>query len=245
MADKFIFLICDPIDADVEFGMSSPNVLGVFPKQQTWELEVKDCCLLFKVCPDKDIPEPIRNVNEKFAPVLKEWNNIGNFSTEIRWTPKSYTFTDAVISRFPEPPGGLLTGIIENIDEIFIEGAKGIMVEPKYKAKYGCQMNLYSSSIGKKGIPIEIPEKYKEYIRLKNYYKVDDIYWTVACSKIGCPEMDIFGCAIYWDDDMAKAIEGCIEAAENIVCSNYTFAADSVEKAKKTLEGIKKYGFSF
>lgn len=244
-ADDFVFLICDPINADIEFGMTSDCVYGQFPKKQSWEIEVKDTCLLFKVCEDKDIPKPIRTVNEKFSPILKEWNHLGNFSTEIRWTPKSYTFTDAVVARYPEPPGGLKTGIIENIADIIIEGAKGILIEPIYKAKYGCQINLYSSTVGKHGMNIEIPKEFQPYIRLKNYYKKKDLYWTVAFKKVGSPEMNIFGNAIYWDNDLDKAIEGCTKAAESILCRDYTFAGDSVDKAKKLIEELKVHNIIF
>ena len=244
-SDSFEFLVFDPIKCKAEIGWDGYSVNGKMPDKGIFGLEIKDAGWAGVTWDKKHFPPAINEVNEKFGKALAEYNNCGMFSTEIRWNSDTdFKFTDPVIDRSPEPPGAWQTSCITNFGDIIVGACDGIIVEPEYIDDYGCQIILKSESVSDSGLNLQIPDKYKDLVRLKAYYEDKGEYYVIPFKKMNIT-MSEFGATIGWGKTVDAAIEMALEAAENIICDDYYYAKDAGDKAKTILDDLYSFGIKF
>ena len=232
------FIIEDGIKSIAEVGYDGYSVKGQMPNEQIWGIETKDCSYVGTHVPKAQIPTPINETNEKFNRVLGKYNHIGFYSTEIRVGEdgKDY-YTDPCV-RAGSPPSATYLEMITNWDEIIIGGCKGELVEPKFKAKYGCELILKSTYCYTNYLTITIPKEYKDNVKLKGSFTIDGMEYIVPFSQGGINEMDAFGSVVVVGDNIDNILQEAIKIAGSIDCYGLTFDADALNRSKESIQKI-------
>lgn len=176
LKNKFTFFVLDAIPADVETGMDS-WFIGGWPKKVFHALEHKDKSLIGGMQDFAEVAEPVREINEAFAPVLSEYGYQGPFSTEVRIGEKPY-FTDATC-RFASPVSQIQTALITNLPEVIWGGAHGELIEPEYDHAFGAQVLITSDREESEWLTFDMPDELRPHIKASFSCEIDGIL-TIA-----------------------------------------------------------------
>ena len=228
------FIVEDDLPDCVEVGLDTYCIDGEWPEQVMVGIEVKDLGYVGEVKAWKDIPEPIRRWNEKMAAELNAYGVRGFVSTEKRICGEPFMI-DATM-RQPSPPGELYQGIITNLPEILWEGANGVMVQPKYAGKWGCEVILKSEWAKEEPIRVDFPPEFKDQIKIFNSVILEGALHVIPQGD----SMAEFGAVIGWGDTLKEAVDMVRKAGESIVAHKFKFALGPVELAQEQMAEINE-----
>lgn len=172
MKEQITFYVFWPIDTDLEDGVDTYCIDGVFPKRVLHGMECKDKSFIGTMCDFDELPDPVREVNEKFAAVLKDYR--GFFSTEVRILPDKFYFIDPTC-RAPSPPHQLQTELWGNYADILYSGALGKCIDPEETAKFGVQALLSYKRNSTEWVSFKIPESIERNVKCGFCCKVDGL----------------------------------------------------------------------
>ena len=92
--EMITFYVFDPIDTDIEDGCDAYCIDGKYPSLVLKGMECKDKSFLGTMMKYDEMPEQLREVNDKFAAALRQYDYRGFFSTEVRILPDKFYFID-------------------------------------------------------------------------------------------------------------------------------------------------------
>src|SRR5215831_2943406 len=165
------FAVQDEVSDAVELAEDTYTVDGKFPDTWVHGLEIKGLGLVGKVKSYVEVPQPLRDVNAKLAPVLAKDRFRGMLSLEgLYGKNHEYRVTDPCC-RLGSPSNELLQLIFEGWGEVFYEGAEGHLVELKPMAKYGFIVMVYSEHAGQHWQPISYPKAIDKWVTLRFPYR--------------------------------------------------------------------------
>src|SRR5208337_2045079 len=118
------------------------------------------------------------DIYERLAPTLESYQYRSLFALESRVGAKGMWLADPCC-RFGSPVSELELELITNLPEIMWEGANGTLIDPTYKAKYGCEVLIKSSWAAEKPMLIEFPEEYRNQIKLRYAAKFGNETWIL------------------------------------------------------------------
>lgn len=237
--NKMELLIQNPIDAEIEVGYDGFMLNGEYSGNCLVGYEIKDKCYVATV---KEQPcDIVKYINDAFAPVYKKLGYQGAYSTEIRVTKDGTPYFIDPTCRFGSPPGELMSEIYDNYAEVIWSLAHEELLTPEPAAKYGAQMILTSDWYrDSHEICFEYPKKYKDNIKLSNYYKEGGRTYIVPNDT-----EQYFGSVVTIADSIEEALEQLEEICESIVCEKLDYASDVLEEAKEQIEKGKQFGVEF
>ena len=206
------FVVEKAINDAVEIGYDGYSIDGKFPKGALVGVEVKDKAFVAKAMNYSQLPERVRDVNNKLSPLLKGYGYRGFISTEIRCTEDDHAYLIDPCTRCGSPPSELYQVMIENLADIVWEGADGIVIEPEYSHKWGAQVMLLSQWADKNWQQIDFPESIRENVKLRNMTMIEGHYYVIP-QWTGMPEI---GAVVAFGDTMEAAIEECKRLAEMV-----------------------------
>lgn len=239
LASEIEFCLEDNIDSIAEIGYDGWCVNGKMTNGQIYGLEVKDCGYIGKASNYSEIPTPIKLVNDKFASVLQKYNHTGFYSTEVRYCKDGKTYYTDPCVRSGSPPSNVYMKMVSNWNEIIDKGTQGILVEPKFVAKYGCEIILKSNYCNGNTLPVIIPDEYKENVALKGAYHMNGKDYVIPFLQAGIKDMESFGSVVVIGDNLDEIMNKAIEIANSIDAPGLYFAENALEKAKETLNELK------
>lgn len=159
------FIIQDGIPTKVETGYDGFTVDGKFPETALFGIEVKDMGYIGEVRKYKDLPEGVKEVNKELSDALKSYGYRGNISTEIREGEDGKHYLIDLTCRFPYPPSNLMLEIWDNIAECIYEGAKGNLVDMKFRAKYGIEIEMFSDTAEEEYYTLFYPKEIQQWLK--------------------------------------------------------------------------------
>lgn len=231
-------LVQDPIDSECEAGWDGWVVDGQFTKNALCGYEVKD--KLFVASVQEEPAEIVSVVNDKFAQLYKELNYRGAHSTEIRITKDGVPYYIDATQRVGSPPGELMSEIYENYAEVVWQVAGGELPLPIPKKKYGAQAILSSDWYkDDHEMYIEFPEKYRDNIKLSNFYVRDNKTYIVPNET-----EQYFGSVVAVGDTIEEAIEKVKEICEAVKAEKL-HCEDDFDDAVEVIECGRKFGIEF
>jgi len=233
------FCLEDNIDSIAEIGYDGWCVNGKMTNGQIWGLEVKDCGYVGKASNYSEIPTPVKLVNDKFSAVLQKYNHTGFYSTEVRYCKDGKTYYTDPCVRSGSPPSNVYMKMVSNWSEIIDKGTQGILVEPKFTAKYGCEIILKSNYCNGNTLPVIIPDEFKENVALKGAYHMDGKDYIIPFLQAGIKDMESFGSVVVVGDNLDEIMNKAVEIANSIDAPGLYFAENALEKAKETLNELK------
>ena len=236
------FIVEDPIEDAVEYGYDGFCIDGEFPEKTLSGAEIKDLGYLGKVKPMKDISPLITDALKKVAPYLKKKKYRATISTESRITKDKKSYVIDWTQRFPSPPGEIYHELWLNFTDILWHGADGILVEPKFATKYAAEAVIQSSwAAGDGEQAIYVPEEIRQWVKLKNLYKHNDIYYFLP---VGGGYKEIGG-VVALGDSMEDCIKKLKEYSEKIEGYKIDIPVGSIDKAMDELKKGESLGIKF
>lgn len=236
------FIVEDDLgdDTHVEIGYDGWNIFGQWPTTSALGYEIKGEALAAIVKPYADFPKPVLAVNEKLAPVLKQYGYCGAISTELRVSEKGEPFLIDPCARFGSPPGELECELWTNWPEIVWEGVHGNVVDPKPAAKFGFELMLYSNWVSKHWAPIITDPENRKWVKLafSAHLRHDNVIPQMFQStKIGA--------VIGLGDTLDDAIDECVKHAEGITGLEVEYDLNAIDKARETIEQGESHQIDF
>lgn len=236
---ELVPFICEHgIEDAVEGGIDTYVIDGQFPEVALLGFEIKGVGLVGVVKEYKDMPEPILEVNRKLAPLLKDYQYRGFFSTEVRITKDGTPYLIDPCCRCPSPPSELYQELYVNLAEILWEGADGKMVTPEISAICGVQANIYEDRASKESIAVLVDGDADQWVKLRNCCRINGIDYVLPL-EIG---LDNIGAVVGVGDTVIEAVGDCKAHAELVHPSNMDIHLDALGKAIAEIEELQEFG---
>ena len=187
-----------------------------------------------------DMPQPIIDVYNKFRPSLNRYNHTGFYSSEIRVGEDGIDYYTDPCMRAGSPPSNVYMDMITNWDEILLGGARGELIEPKFKGTYGCEIILKSTFCNKNFMPISFPTELKEFIKLKGNILLDNEDYIIPFEQAGIVDMEAFGSVVVIGNDLDTIVNQAMEIVDEIKCYGLLYSEGALDNAKQSIERIEE-----
>ena len=234
------FIVEDDIPDAVEVGVDCFTVDGLYPAQTFGGIEIKDAAFVGSMQKWANIPEPVTRVNALLSPALKRYQYRGPLSTEIRIDKKNDPYCIDLTCRLPSPPNEIYQELYTNLAEMVWGAARGIMVNPKPLAKFGCQVMMRSKGAWAdcNWVPFDIPKKFRRNVKLLYPAQIEGRYYAIPQGE----ESDIVGSVVGWGDTLDKARDMVKEVADELSAISIKVPVDVLDEAEGELEKSAKQG---
>jgi len=238
LGENIEFIVEDSIESVAEVGYDGFTVNGLMSNNVIWGIETKDCSYIGTGTTNDLAPQPVQEVNSNYQSILQKYKHTGFYSNEIRVgnDGKNY-YTDAAM-RAGSPPSATYLDLISNWDEIIIGGCKGELIEPKFKAKYGCELILKSNYCYKNYLPITIPDEFRDNVKLKGSFRYNNQDFIVPFDQGGVMEMDAFGSVVVIGDNVDAILSQSIKIADSLEAYGLNYDKDALNRTKKSINDI-------
>ena len=236
------FIVEHKVESVVEAGYDGFCIDGQFPKTCLTGVEIKDAGYLGAVRDYKKLSDPVREVNDKLAPFLKEAEYRQFFSTEIRVAEDGTPYLIDLTTRCPAPPSALYWEMIANIGDIIEAGADGELVEPEWTAKYGALAIIKSDFAAKRHCPVSVDPKVEQWIKWRNYACIDGQGVIIPTDGVDMVEI---GDCIGIGDTIEEAILACQEHAEGVDGFNVVVHCEAIIDGLAEITNAEEHGIEF
>lgn len=169
------FVICDPIDTEIEAGMDSYCIDGKFPSMVVQGYESKDKGYIATLQQYSSLPDEISVVNEKLAPLLGQYRYRNFFSTEIRVKDGDSYLIDPCC-RAGKPSSESQLELYQNVGEIVWAGSQGELVDPIPAAKFSVEAVMCLKADKQVWGTIEVPKEIRQWVKLSNCCYINDTF---------------------------------------------------------------------
>jgi hypothetical protein len=166
-----VFVLEDSIGDAVEVGLDCAVVKGEFPDTVSYGYEDKGAGYLGRVVKWKDLPKPLKEVAEKFQPVLKERAYTGWFSMEVRVTKEGIPYFIDPACRCGLPPSESYVELFSNWPEFVLNGANGKLTDLKPTGKFSAQIQMTAEFAREHYLAWDIPESERRWVKLQNHFR--------------------------------------------------------------------------
>lgn len=175
LADLTRFLVCEPIDTEIEIGGDTYCIDGQYPKHIMEGYEWKDKSVFGRLKPFAEAADCVREVLEAFAPVLGHYGYRNYFSAEIRVKDDGKFYFLDPCCRGPLPMSWSQCELYQNLAEIIWEGANGTLVEPEFDDTYSCECILSVTGDRRMWASIAVPDDLKDAMKISDCCKAGDV----------------------------------------------------------------------
>jgi len=243
LREQIEFLVQDPIGDDdmVEFGCDTFFAGGKFAENMLCGIETKDCSYTAKFINIKDVPEPIKVINTAFTEAFSAVGYQQHFSTEIRYGKEKKPYFIDSTCRMPHPPVELMQYMYENIADIYMGLGMGQIVEPITKYKFGVQVIIHSEFSEDHFISVEIHEKYRNNVFLKNYVVIDGVPRVIPQPY----KLQEIGAVVACGNTLEEAIENVKGIIGDVKTRHLDFPSDKLDEVFDHIELMDKLGVNF
>ncbi len=240
-----VFVVQDAIDDEegspvVEIGYDGWSVDGQFPTRSYSGYEAKNENYLGSEMAYDDLPEAVKLVNEKMAPVLKGYGYRNFWATEIRIKNDVPHFIDPTCRQAGMTQEHLVLGTCRNLPEVIYRGAAGEMVEPEFTSQFAAEATLhYTGPGGNHGWKtLRVPDAIADKVALYRYCMAEDAYHFPPAKndEVGviCGNGDSIEAAI---EDLKEGFDEFGEEPVKIELSGFAELIEEIDKAEK--EGLE------
>lgn len=232
------FIIEEPVASECEVGFDGLVVDGQYSKPAMIGFEAKDAGYLGKVF--DTLPPEMQKINDKFAPLFKDWKAKTFYSNEIRITKEGvWYYTDPTI-RCAHPPFAAQTEIISNLGQLIFSASSGHSIPPKFSAKFAAALLVKSSNLQDGWVRgLSFPKELKHLVKLQSATSHNGVISVIPESFIACT-------AVGTGDTIEEAVDQAIEVAESVEVDGKYVDYKALEKLQEeTIPAAEKFGIKF
>lgn len=236
------FIVEDLIEDAVEIGYDGPCIDGQYPEHASCGIEVKDKGYVAHYHAIADMPEQVRDLNERLGKMLKRSKYRQFLSYEARVTKDGTAYLIDPCLRFGSPPSQLYTYAWTNLADILWHGADGEVVDPVSRGEWGAELMLQSAgwAAHEEWQPVDFPKGIADQVRIANPVGIDG---RMYCAPQGYA-LDVVGAASATGDTMQEAIEACKAVAEQVEGCFLDVPMSSFDDAEQEIATLKDYGIT-
>jgi hypothetical protein len=237
MGSEAMFIVEEQIDTEAEIGFDGMFTNGQYRKKCLYGVEIKDCGYCGKVIDYDSLPKVLKEINEKFAPILEKAGYCNFISTEVRMAKDGTGYFIDPAMRMPSPPGEIYGNLITNIGELMFQASLGRNIEPEHSDLFGMQAIIWSQWSNNNWNNIEIPDDIKPYVKIKNLFKVGN--------KLGIapPMKDLvqIGSIVCTGSSIKECVKKIMEYSDKLKGIDLVVKTDELDKAVETFAKAEKY----
>lgn len=236
-----IFILEDPIDDAVEVGIDGAVVEGEFPETISYGYEDKDTGYIGKVVAYRDLPKPIKEVTEKFKPILKDRKYTGWYSAEIRITKTGVPYFIDPTCRCGLPPSESYMDLFSNWPDFVWSAARGQMIDlkPAAGAKFSAQLQMTADYAIEHYLAWDIPEKDKRWVKLQSHFRQNGVDYN-------CPRGDAtVGAVTAIGESVDQVEKACLSRAAGVKAYSLDYDAATFDRLNITIDKGRKHGVEF
>jgi len=243
IAAQQLFVVEENLPDTYDIAIDTFSIDGQYPDSAMLGIEAKDEGY---VCVVKDwaaMPPALVDVYDKIAPTLESFQYRNLVAFESRVGANGLWLSDPCC-RFGSPVSELELELVENIAEIIWEGADGVLVQPKYRAKYGCEALITSKWAVDRPLLIQYPEEYRDNIKLRYSSQFGDETWILPQHDLDETEVAI-GAIVAYGDNLDDCMEQVKEIGEQVKGTQVCVTSDSMDVLKGNIETLGSWGIKF
>lgn len=233
------FIVEDNLPNTLDIAIDTFSIDGRYPSMAMLGVEQKDMGYVCSVKPWAAMPPDLVSFYEKLSPTLEQYQYRDLFALESRVGKGGLWLADPCC-RFGSPVGELELELIANLPEIMWEGAAGNLVEPVYKARYGCEVLIKSDWSPKRPMLIEFPEEYRNQIKLRYAAQFGNETWILpqdSGEEVGA--IVAYGASL---DDCVAEVK---EIGDQVKGTQLEVTCGSMEHLKGDLKDLASWGIEF
>lgn len=236
--NEITFIAEQPIANAVEYGYDGFVIMGQYPAKTIFGIEVKDAAYAGVAIDYEKLPKPVKEANEKLAPIFQAYNYRGAFSSEMRATSRSMAILSDMTTRNPEPPTSLMIEMLADYGFYVWLIANGVIPEIEAKGKYGVQVIIKSDWAKTEPQAIYFPEENKDFVKIKNLAIIDGVHYYIPQNI----EMEEIGAVVAWDDTLKGAIRKVKKVAETVKGYCIKCNCDALDAAQEEISKLADLG---
>lgn len=181
LKEGIMFVVQDAIKGDpespvLEVGYDGWCIDGWFADLSFQGYELKNKLYLGSLLDYEELPEAVREVNEKFSPALKDYGYRNFFASEIRIKDDTAYFIDPTARMAGQTMEHLLD-TCTNLAEVIYQGAQGEIIKPEFSAKFAAEATLHYTGEASDGWKtFSVPKEIERWVKLYRCCCVDGVY---------------------------------------------------------------------
>lgn len=179
--ENVTFVVADELPCEIEIGYDGWSIDGTFPSRSFQGYEKKNELYLGSVLADKDLPDELKLVNRKMAPILKKYGYRDWWACEVRVVKGQPYFIDPT-TRMPGQTGEHQLETITNFADIIWHGAQGILLEPEMEWPFAAEAtlhmdkNVHDPAVDEEWKSLKFPKEVLRWVKLYHYCKVNGVH---------------------------------------------------------------------
>lgn len=239
-ANRETYVVEEVIPSIGETGFDGFIVGGEFAPIGLCGVEVKDAGFLGRFVRYQLLPECIKLVTDKLAPIFEQMEYNGQHSNEIMISKDKRGFLLDNSNRIPSPPGDVMMDAITNYPEVVWMIAHGKMPTIQYDQPWVAQVIIKSDIAAEDDSPVIVPEEFKKNVKIKNLSIDEDGTWYYVPSPgLGMKEI---GSVCATGNSAEEAIRNAEKICDAIEGFDIKTDASSLHEAKKSIDKLIKAG---
>lgn len=243
--NNVVFVVEKALKDCVEAAYDGFAIAGLYTRICPVGLEIKDEAYIMKLVEYDKMPKPLKDVTDKLGPIFREYNYRGDYGNEVKILKDGTGYLIDQTCRCPSPPGSIKLEIIENYSEVVYKIAMGVVPEIKFKYKYGCQVSIKSDWAKAKPQPIYFPEKYKDFVKIKNLY-IDEngVYKYIPKKDLETDyaSAEGIGAVVGLGNTLEEAIAMCKKISKEVEGYGIYIESHTLDAAQKELDKLTRFG---
>jgi hypothetical protein len=190
------------------------------------------------------MPPTLTDIYDKLSPTLEQYKYRNLFALESMVGKAGLWLADPCC-RFGSPVAELELELITNLPEIMWEGAAGNLIEPIYKARYGCEALIKSQWACNKPMLIEYPDEYSSQIKLSYVAKFGNEKWLLPQHPNNSTGAEEVGAIIAYGATLDDCISEICEIGEQIKGTQLEITTGSMDTLKNDIKDLASWGIDF
>jgi hypothetical protein len=239
-ANREIYVVEEEIPCLGETGFDGFFAAGQFAPIGVCGVERKDACFLGRFVRYQLLPDCIKSVTDKLAPIFEQMEYNGQHSNEIIISKDKRGFLLDNSNRIPSPPGEVMMEAITNYPEVVWKIAHGQIPNIEHAHEWVGQVIIKSDIAVDDDSPVIVPDEFKKNVKIKNLSIDEDGTWYYVPSPgLGMKEI---GSIIFDADTPEQVIKGIETVADSIEGFDIRMDVESLYDAKKSIDKLIKAG---
>ena len=239
IAERREFVVEDNLPDTLDIALDTYCIDGTYPTKAMLGVEQKDQGYVCVVKDWAQMPSNLVDVYDRLSPTLQMYQYRNLFALESRVGKDGLWLADPCC-RFGSPVSELELDLIANLPEIMWEGANGTMVQPQYKAKYGCEVLIKSSWSPEKPMRIIFPEEYRNQIKLRYAAQFGDETWILPQNS-----GEEVGAICAYGNSLEDCMAEVNEIGKQVKGTQLSVTTGSMDDLNESLKGLASWGYEF